>query len=155
MIDIRTMTEADIPEVAELEALIFADPWSEKVYRETYAIPEAEYVVAVDRESENGENERIIGASGVRNIVGTGEITNVMITPMYRGRGIAKKMLTDLLERGRRLGVTAFTLEVRTGNISARKLYENLGFVCEGIRPGFYEHPKEDAAIYWLRTEDK
>ena len=138
------MTESDIPEVAELEKMIFPDPWSEKVYRETFAIDGVEYVVAVD-------GNKITGAAGVRNIVGTGEITNVMVLPGYRNRGIARKMLTELLERGRRLGADEFTLEVRTGNLPAIKLYESLGFVCEGIRPGYYRNPAEDARIYWLR----
>ena len=35
---IRTMTESDIPEVAKLEAEVFTDPWSEKVYRETFPL---------------------------------------------------------------------------------------------------------------------
>ena len=107
--------------------------------------------VRIRKMLESGDREEIIGAAGVRNIVGTGEITNVMITPMYRGRGIARQMLTDLLDRGRKLGADDFTLEVRAGNEPAIKLYESLGFVSEGIRPGFYRNPTEDAVIYWLR----
>ena len=148
MIRIRKMTESDIPEVARIEKMIFADPWSEKVYRETLKLPETGYVVATDV-SDDGED--IIGAAGVRNIVGTGEITNVMILPGYRGRGIAKMMLTDLLETGRQLGACDFTLEVRVSNEPAIRLYESLGFESEGVRPGFYRNPAEDAAIYWLR----
>ena len=148
MIRIRKMTESDIPEVARIEKMIFADPWSEKVYRETLKLPETGYVVATDV---SDDGEEIIGAAGVRNIVGTGEITNVMILPGYRGRGIAKMMLTDLLETGRQLGACDFTLEVRVSNEPAIRLYESLGFESEGVRPGFYRNPTEDAAIYWLR----
>lgn len=141
------MTEADIPRVAELEKLIFTDPWSEKVYRETFTIPGVEYVVVCD--DDTGE---IVGAAGVRNIVGTGEITNVMLLPEYRGRGIGKQMLTQLLERGRKLGANDFTLEVRESNTVAITLYESLGFESAGKRPGFYSNPAEDAVIYWLYT---
>ena len=148
MIRIRKMTESDIPEVARIEKMIFADPWSEKVYRETLKLPETGYVVATDV---SDDGEEIIGAAGVRNIVGTGEITNVMILPGYRGRGIAKMMLTELLETGRQLGACDFTLEVRVSNEPAIRLYESLGFESEGVRPGFYRNPTEDAAIYWLR----
>ncbi len=151
MITIRLMTEADIPRVAELEREIFSDPWSEKVYRETFALPEAQYVVATDDEKDASGPDSIIGAAGIRNIVGTGEITNVMITSLYRNKGIGRLMITELLRCGAKLGATEFTLEVRVGNEYARKLYESLGFVCEGIRPDFYNNPKEDAAIYWLR----
>ena len=140
---IHTMTESDIHDVAKLEKEVFADPWSEKVYRETFALQGVGYVVACD-------DNNIVGAAGVRNIVGTGEITNVMVRAGHRGNGIGRRMLEELLECGRKLGATDFTLEVRVGNEPAIRLYESLGFVREGIRPGFYNNPKEDAAIYWL-----
>ncbi len=138
------MTENDIPAVARLEEMIFPDPWSEKVYRETFEQPGVEYVLATD-------GDKITGAAGVRNIVGTGEITNVMVLPEYRNQGIAHKMVAEVIERGRRLGAEEFTLEVRAGNLPAIALYESLGFVFEGIRPGYYRNPPEDARIYWLR----
>ena len=137
------MTESDIPRVAELEKMIFTDPWSEKVYRETLALPGVEYVVVTD-------DEMIVGAAGVRNIVGTGEITNVMLLPEYRGHGTGRKMMQEIIERGKKLGAKDLTLEVRASNTVAQRLYESLGFICEGTRPGFYNNPKEDAGIYWL-----
>ena len=140
------MTEEDLPRVAELEKLIFTTPWSEKVYRETFELAGVEYVVACD-------DEVIIGAAGIRNIVGTGEITNVMVLPEYRGRGVGRQILEELLERGRKLGAEEFTLEVRSSNEPAIRLYESFGFVCEGIRPGFYSEPLEDAKIYWIHNK--
>ncbi len=144
MISIRTMTASDISEVASLEKLVFSDPWSEKVYTETLALDGVEYVVACD-------GEKIIGAAGVRNIVGTGEITNVMISPAYRGKGIGRQMMSELIRRGAALGAQDLTLEVRAGNDHAIRLYESLGFISAGIRPGFYNNPKEDAVIYWMK----
>ena len=146
------MTLDDIPRVAHLERMVFPDPWSEKVYRETLVIPGVEYTVAID-EAKADTKEGIIGCAGVRNIVGTGEITNVMLLPKYRGTGIGKRMMTHLLERGRCLGAKDFTLEVRQSNENAIKLYERLGFVCEGIRKDFYRNPTENALIMWLYTQ--
>ena len=60
-------------------------------------------------------------------------------------------MLTELLKKGEEAGCHSYTLEVREGNTPARKLYEKLGFVNEGVRPGLYDNPKEDAVIYWKR----
>ena len=95
--------------------------------------------------------DTIIGGAGMRNIAGDGEITNVAILEEYRGRGYGKKLLTALLEEGTKMGANAFTLEVRISNTPAIRLYESLGFVSEGVRPGFYERPKEDALIMWKR----
>ena len=144
MISIRTMTLQDIPRVAAMEKMIFPDPWSEKVYEETLRLPEAEYVIAQS-------GEMIAGAAGVRNIVGTGEITNVMVLPEYRRQGIGRMMMEEVLNRGRALGADEFTLEVRAGNAAAIGLYESLGFVPEGVRPRFYRNPVEDALIMWIR----
>ena len=60
-------------------------------------------------------------------------------------------MMKQLLERGKGIGIKDYTLEVRAANASAIGLYEKLGFKSEGIRPGFYDEPKDDAAIYWKR----
>ena len=148
MITLRQMTENDIPRAAEMERMIFTDPWSEKVYRETFKLEGVEYVAATDV---TGDGEVIVGIAGVRNIVGTGEITNVMVLPEYRRQGIAKRMIADLIVRGRRLGAEEFTLEVRVSNKTAINVYEKLGFVGEGIRPKFYRNPEEDALIMWMR----
>lgn len=160
MILIRRMTLDDIPAVAVMEKETFTDPWSEKVYRETLAIEDVVYLVAVDDEkvvsvTENTELNNgsylIVGACGIRNIVGEGEITNVMVKPQYRNRGVAAQMLSKLLEEGTNLGASDFTLEVRASNASAIHLYEKIGFVTEGVRKDFYDHPKEDALIMWKR----
>lgn len=145
---IRKMTDADLIEVAELEARIFSDPWSLKVYEETLKLDEVIYLL----EEING---RIVSVCGVRNIAGDGEITNVMTAQDYRGQGIAYRLLSQLLDEGSKIGINDFTLEVRAGNVAAINLYEKLGFISEGVRPGFYEHPKEDAVIMWKRALKK
>ena len=141
---VRRMTEDDLERVVELENATFSDPWSMDVYRQTLSYPEVIYMV-------NCIDEKIVSVCGLRNIVGDGEITNVMTDREYRGRGLAFETLNELMRCGCEMGVINYTLEVRAGNKSAISLYEKLGFVSEGIRPGFYEHPKEDALIMWKR----
>lgn len=142
---IRQMTMEDVPEVAELEKMIFTDPWSENVYRQTLEIKDTCYLITVI-------DDTIVAVAGVRNIVGDGEITNVMVHPDYRRKGFARAMLEELLIKGKEIGVIDFTLEVRASNKSAINLYEELGFKTEGVRPGFYQHPDEDALIMWKRS---
>ena len=84
-------------------------------------------------------------------IVGEGQINNVAVDASYQGRGIASKMMKALIEEGSRKKLTEFTLEVRESNIAAIRLYEKTGFQKEGIRKNFYDAPKEDAVIMWLK----
>ena len=45
------------------------------------------------------------------------------------------------------------TLEVRVSNTAARSLYAKKGFSDVGIRPGYYEKPREDAVIMTLYSK--
>ena len=72
----------------------------------------------------------------------------------YRGQGIGRKMLTELMRLGLERGAFAYTLEVRVSNMPAIRLYESLGFENLGIRKNFYEKPVEDAMIMWRQWTD-
>ena len=168
---IRRMEKRDIPQVVEIEKLCFTEPWSEADYKESLLLPYASYYVAEfvpqdsvgtgtagpafpEQSAEAGGtagDSAILGMCGLRLILDEGEITNVAVRPAWRGQGIARLMLANLLEEGRRAGGTAFTLGVRAGNAPAIALYEGLGFRYEARRPGFYTKPVEDALLYWLK----
>jgi len=139
---IREMTDEDAVFLAAIEEETFSMPWKVTDFLEMNAHDEVRYLVA---ELDN----RIIGGCGIMNIAGDGEITNVVIHKDFRGKGFAQKMMERLLEEGEKLGVTDFTLEVRVSNEPAIALYKKLGFESAGIRPGFYEKPREDAEIFW------
>ena len=144
MLQIRPMQRADIPAVEKIEKESFSQPWSEQDFEEMLDADYAYYYVAVN-------NETIIGCCGVRNIAGEGEITNVEVTPLYRRQGIGRRLLEYTLDEAVKMGINACTLEVRVSNQPAIQLYESLGFCSEGVRPGFYEQPREDALIMWKR----
>lgn len=138
------MTEADIEAVSKIEEECFSMPWKPDDFKEMIERDNMTYVVIkVDGE--------IAGGAGLRCIVGEGEITNVAITGKHRGKGYSKPMLEALINKGEELGCSAYTLEVRVSNEPAIRLYKSLGFTGEGVRPGFYEHPREDALIMWKR----
>ncbi|MCR5774857.1 MAG: ribosomal protein S18-alanine N-acetyltransferase [Lachnospiraceae bacterium] len=147
MIIYEHMQMPDCDRASELEKSIFgSDAWTTADFRESLCCDYAVYVVARDQDT-----GRMVACAGVRNMCGDGDITNVLVDREYRRRGIAESLLGYLMDEGRKIGVRAFTLEVRCSNVPAIRLYEKLGFVSEGIRPGFYDGPKEDALIYWKR----
>ena len=148
MIRIRRLKKEDAGILAGIEKEIFGrNAWTENDFKETTAIEYAYYLVAEDE-----ENGHIVGACGYRDMCGEADITNVCIIPEMRRKGIAERMLKSLISYGIEQGVKDFTLEVRSKNTAAIHLYEKLGFVSEGVRPGFYEDPKDDALIMWKRN---
>ena len=141
---IRPMNKTDVPPISELEAKSFSMPWSAEAFMDLIADECSLYLVAE-------EDGVLVGCCGVTNILGEGNINNVVVDEDYRGRGIATDLLRELFVYGGKMGIKEYTLEVRVSNAPAIHVYEKMGFVSEGIRPKFYEKPIEDAMIMWKR----
>ena len=141
---IREMTEDDLKAVSELEARNFSHPWRYEDFKEAFSKPHYLYYVAE-------KDGNIAGVSGLIISFDEAELVNVSVDERLRREGIAKALLSKLFDAGRERGVKDFLLEVRSGNAAAIALYEKLGFVKEGISPGFYRDPKEDALLYHLK----
>ena len=143
-IEIVRLREEHIPALTEMDAGIFSDPWSEKNYRDLLGNPYYHYYVAL-------KGNQIAGFAGMAVSLDEADIDRVMVAKDMRRLGIAGLLLEKLFELGGDLGVRSYTLEVRVGNGAAIKLYEKHGFRAEGVRPNFYEKPREDALIMWRR----
>ena len=141
---IRIMQDKDVKEVALLEKECFSMPWTEASIKKEIENKDSLFCVCeID--------ERIVGYAGMYYVYPEGDITNVAVTNEYRGRGIARKILTFMFEEAVKDGVIEYTLEVRVGNKKAIHLYETLGFLNAGVRKNFYDNPKEDAIIMWKK----
>jgi ribosomal-protein-alanine N-acetyltransferase len=143
-IEIRELQDADIETLAQMEAEAFSMPWTAQDFRGLLERSYCFYLVALA----DGE---IAGCCGYTDLCGEADIDNVVVGSRYRNQGVAQAMLEELIARGEARGVEAFTLEVRVSNAAAIHIYQKYGFRSEGIRPGFYEKPREDAMIMWRR----
>ena len=143
-IEIRELQDADIETLAQMEAEAFSMPWTAQDFRGLLERSYCFYLVALA----DGE---IAGCCGYTDLCGEADIDNVVVGSRYRNQGGAQAMLEELIARGEARGVEAFTLEVRVSNAAAIHIYQKYGFRSEGIRPGFYEKPREDAMIMWRR----
>ena len=137
------MQQSHIAAVAALEQTCFSEPWSAAALAEELTNPHAVFRVAV-------EGDVLLGYVGMHHLVDEGFVTNVAVTPAARRRGVARALLAELAAYGRENSLYRITLEVRVGNTAARTLYESEGYTLDGVRPGFYRAPTEDAAIYSL-----
>lgn len=138
------MQEGDVKQLARLEQDIFTDPWSEQNLLDLLEKDYCLYYVAV-------YEEMIIGFAGLVQMDTEADIDRVMVKKDFRGKGVSSILMEKILDEGTRLGIRDFTLEVRAGNEAAIGLYSKFGFQSEGIRPGFYSKPTEDALIMWRR----
>lgn len=144
-IKLRKMELGDVKQVVEIEQLSFPTPWS--TYAFTCEILDNDFANYFVLTLESDEN--IIGYGGMWIILDEAHITNIAITPAYRGQRLGELLLRHMMNAARAKGVERITLEVRVSNASAQKLYERLGFKSAGVRKGYYIDNKEDAIIMW------
>lgn len=139
---IRPASPSDAPGIAELEIETSGHPWSEESI--LHDITESNIAVVISAELD----DKLVGYADVWNIAGEGQLNNIAVTGAARGNHIGQKMMEYLFDALRESGATEMSLEVRVSNTPARRMYEKLGFVNLGIRPGYYEDNGEDAVIY-------
>lgn len=74
------------------------------------------------------EETEVIGYIGMKVVLDEADITNVAVLPAYRKKGIARKLLQQLLDEARQQGIYSIYLEVRDSNAAAITLYKHAGF---------------------------
>ena len=141
---ITEMNATHVSQVAALEKLCFADPWSEMSIASELQNLWSYWLVAVS-------DDRVVGYIGSQSSIDEAEVMNVAVHPEHRRQGIAEDLICTLVEELKKRGIHALLLEVRATNAPAIALYEKLGFQQVGLRKNYYRNPKEDALI--LRKE--
>jgi ribosomal-protein-alanine N-acetyltransferase len=81
---------------------------------------------------------KFVGFILSRHAAGEAEILSVALAPAWRGRALARPLLTLHLRRLAGLGVRSVFLEVDKRNAPARALYKRAGFHEVGQRQGYY-----------------
>jgi ribosomal-protein-alanine N-acetyltransferase len=138
---IEAMRIADLAEVHAIERASFTSPWPPQAYRnelETNRL--AAYLVA-------RLDGRVVGYAGVWMMVDEAHITTFAVHPAWRRRKIGERLLLAVLDLAVDRDAREATLEVRLGNLAARRLYEKYGFRPVGLRPNYYSDDHEDALI--------
>ncbi|MEE1086396.1 MAG: tRNA (adenosine(37)-N6)-threonylcarbamoyltransferase complex dimerization subunit type 1 TsaB [Schaedlerella sp.] len=137
---IRELKIEDAAAVAELEHQTYSDAWSEKGVMETIENPNTLCLAAE-------KSGKMIGYLLVYLAVDEAEIARITILKEVRRQGVASKLFEELGKYCKEHKMVKILLDVRENNTSARAFYEKHGFAVDGIRPEFYEKPKEDAVL--------
>jgi [ribosomal protein S18]-alanine N-acetyltransferase len=143
-IDIRLAGLGDAAIMARLHAACFARRWDAGAMAQFLGAPGCISLLASTAEGEPPQGLLI-----ARRASDEAELLTLAVHPSCRRLGLARVLLTAAIGALRASGAKQLFLEVEEGNTPARGLYQSLGAVAVGRRPGYYEHGA-DAAIFSL-----
>ena len=141
-VTVREMTSGDLDEVLAIEKTSFPTPWTRAMFTEELFIPLCHDLVAICE-------ERIIGYICFSIVIDEVHLRNIAVDDKWKRRGIASKMLSEMICLSSEKGADKVTLEVRESNRGAIALYKKFGYVVKGVRSLYYNDTGEDALILW------
>ncbi|HLM08242.1 MAG TPA: ribosomal protein S18-alanine N-acetyltransferase [Thermoleophilaceae bacterium] len=145
--EIRRLTYADLPQVIAIERRAFPTPWSLAMFVLELSKPSGICLASV-------RDERVIGYLVCSRYDTVWHLMNIAVDDRMRREGIASALLERLFEIADKPS-EQYTLEVRTSNDAAIRLYERFGFRAAGRRRAYYHDNREDAIIMWRKAPDR
>jgi len=142
------LTPLGLDSLLQLDQLCFHQPYSSDLWSSYLLRPQRFPIFGLS------EGESLVGYVCFSVLEPEAELLRIGVVPEYRGKGIAASGLLAAHLRLSQAGVTRVLLEVRGSNTSAIKLYQKLGYVNDGMRPGYYpgdaDGPAEAAVLMSL-----
>ena len=145
-VTLRPMRRSDLDGVLAIEQRVFPQPWSRGFFEKELSAPQARCMVALRADDETV----LVGYTVSWRVVDEVHLLNVAVHAGHRGTSIGRRLLAHVLDDGRATGARVVYLEVRAGNVPARRLYRRLGFRDLGVRRAYYG-PGQDAIVMELR----
>jgi ribosomal-protein-alanine N-acetyltransferase len=146
-LDIRRLTYADLPQVIAIERRAFPTPWSLAMFVLELSKPSGICLAALIE-------ERLVGYLVCSRYDTVWHLMNIAVDDRLRRQGIATTLLERLFELADKPS-EQYTLEVRTSNEDAIRLYERFGFRTAGRRRAYYHDNREDALIMWRTLPER
>jgi ribosomal-protein-alanine N-acetyltransferase len=143
----RLDSPGDLDAIMDIDRACFSRPWTREMY--VQELRNNQSFLAVARQAACG----VVGYCSFWVILDEIHVNNLAVRPGSRRRGVGRALVEHMFEEGRTRLCGAATLEVRRANIAAVRLYERMGFIQRGVRPGYYCDPDDDALVLWATIQ--
>lgn len=141
----RFEVERDLEGVLAVDLASFTNPWTREMHvREARESHISRVHVLRD------PSGTVVGYLSAWLVCNELHINNLAVHPDWRRRGLARALLGAVLAAAVGEGAVRATLEVRSTNMPARRLYEGMGFRPAGLRRDYYTNPVDDALVLWV-----
>ena len=131
-IDIHEMSLKDLENIKDILISDFDDFWNFNILKEELESPNSKYIIAKTNDGE------IIGFAGIKIIVDTADIMNIVVKKSWRNQGVGSLLLDNLVSLCKNLSLFSLSLEVNESNLPAINLYKKFGFKQIGLRKNYY-----------------
>jgi ribosomal-protein-alanine N-acetyltransferase len=147
---LRPAAPEDATLLAAIDGEASAYPWSDAQLASACGVDASpdestppERVVLVE------QDEKVCGFIIYAQLLDEGAIHNIAVSPACQRRGMARALLTQVLDIFVRDGASRALLEVRASNVAAQRLYGSFGFERDGVRKNYYPShgAREDALL--------
>ena len=135
--NIRLMTEKDLPQVISLHHQLFKQEFNFEDYVQDKLF---HYGIVIE------ENDQVLGYLVGQIIFEMSDLYYVAVHPDYRSRGYGKLLVEQFIYDACQKDSDTMSLEVRISNQAAIRLYEKCGFISVGTRVRYYADG-EDALL--------
>ena len=132
-IAIQEMTLEDLESIKEILVSDFDDFWNYNILKEELESTNSKYIIV------KTNDEEIIGFAGIKIIIDTADIMNIVVKKPWRNQGVGNLLLTNLVSLCKELNLSSLSLEVNEDNIPAIHLYKKFGFKQIGLRKNYYQ----------------
>lgn len=149
MIEIGPMKESEIELVREMERRSGLRSFDHEWFERELGSEEATFLVA-----RRPQDDLISGAITGWVAADEWQIDNLVVAEEFRERGVGAALVKAGARRAAPKGARCAVLEVRAGNVAARRLYERLGFIEAGLRRDYYREPTEDGVVMICAGEE-
>ena len=145
---LRPMREDDLDAVMQIEPTIYSHPWTRGNFSDSLNSGYSAWVL----EENTKNNMNLIGYALMMLVMDEVHLLNLSIAKHRQKQGLGFYLLEHLISNAKQYKAGNMFLEVRSSNVSAITLYENMGFNEMAVRRGYYpsENGREDAVLMGL-----
>ena len=148
-LSLRPMQMHDLDNVMQIEPTIYSYPWTRGNFSDSLSNGYSGWVME--------QNAEMIGYSLLMMVMDEAHLLNLSVAKHCQKRGLGRYLLEHMLKIAKIHKAANMFLEVRSSNISAIALYQNIGFCEMAVRRSYYPaDPKlfktgrEDAVLMGL-----
>lgn len=143
---VRLLKKADLQKVYEIEKECFLDPWKYSDLEYEFNGNPVNKFIVIEADG------KIVGFNNFMITFNSATITQIAVTREYRRKGFGTVLLNEMEKMFPKEGediVENVTLEVRSSNLAAIKLYEKHGYEVVVKKPHYYADGED--AIYMVK----